>query len=315
MDPWNLIQVQPEHVNTTHNLNSARPAPVARPSLPGAPPGEGGSQVTLASILVTWRQTWTTKASTQRVMRTRIKALQDVLPFSTLLSELSPVRLRVVLAELGKRHTTQYANDIFQKVLRGLIGHALDLGFLVVDPSARIRLLRQPDIERTQPSWQEGHGIVQEMLRRRPESGRIAQAALAFGVGPGECELLKGEHCDLVRKRITWHRKKTSRTYQTPIFDYSLHIVESWHSRPGVRVFPHVPKVDWLMKAVCRDLGLPSYSLRSLRRCFTVHALEAGAEVRNVASWLGHKDAHLVLQVYGRYISPEHANREAEKLG
>lgn len=64
----------------------------------------------------------------------------------------------------------------------------------------------------------------------------------------------------------------------------------------------------------CRKLGFPLFSPRSFRRAFIVRALERGIDPRCVAAWQGHRDAMLVLKVYGHIIAPAHNQAMAQLL-
>jgi integrase len=68
------------------------------------------------------------------------------------------------------------------------------------------------------------------------------------------------------------------------------------------------------METACKELGLPVYSPRALRRTFIIHCLESDVDPRVVAQWQGHRDATLIFKVYGNYVSREHAAKMAKKL-
>jgi len=44
------------------------------------------------------------------------------------------------------------------------------------------------------------------------------------------------------------------------------------------------------LESACKDLGVPHYSSRALRRCFIIHCLETGVDPRVVAEWQAQAD-------------------------
>jgi integrase len=44
---------------------------------------------------------------------------------------------------------------------------------------------------------------------------------------------------------------------------------------------------------------------------FIIRALEKGIDPRVVAAWQGHRDATLILRVYGAWVNQDHAQRMA----
>ena len=82
---------------------------------------------------------------------------------------------------------------------------------------------------------------------------------------------------------------------------------------PDKRLFDRVSPREAICLA-CRRLGYPQFSPRSLRRAFIMRALEKGIDARCVAAWQGHRDATLILRVYGHIIQGKHAQEMARRL-
>ena len=66
--------------------------------------------------------------------------------------------------------------------------------------------------------------------------------------------------------------------------------------------------------SACRKLGIPRFTTHALRHLFGTACLEAGVDVRTVASWLGHKDhGALLLKIYS-HVRSEHETEMAQKV-
>ena len=86
------------------------------------------------------------------------------------------------------------------------------------------------------------------------------------------------------------------------------------------RLKPGKPLFDWrnprkAWETACHNLGLAKVDGRSLRRTLIIHLLQKKMEIRLIAEWQGHRDATLILKVYGKYIDADHKKRALAKLG
>ena len=140
---------------------------------------------------------------------------------------------------------------------------------------------------------------------------------LLLGLGQGELGNLLGEHIDLERGQITVRRQKTQRVFTIPIYPQARPFVDRLKAggriQPGNPVFTCTNPREALSLA-CRRLNFPQFSPRSFRRCFITRCLELGIDPRVVASWQGHRDATLILRVYGNHIHSDHHQRMANLL-
>ena len=73
---------------------------------------------------------------------------------------------------------------------------------------------------------------------------------------------------------------------------------------PGERIFRGIDrwKASEYHRERVRELGLPPVRLHDSRHHWAVENLRAGVPVELVARQLGHRDATMVLKVYGRFI-------------
>jgi integrase len=66
-------------------------------------------------------------------------------------------------------------------------------------------------------------------------------------------------------------------------------------------------------KRAFERLDLPSYELRTLRRCYIVHLRELNIHDAVVANFQGHADSALIQKTYGKNMSAEFIAREIAK--
>jgi hypothetical protein len=64
---------------------------------------------------------------------------------------------------------------------------------------------------------------------------------------------------------------------------------------------------DTPIESACDYLSMPRYVARALRRTLIIHLIAQDADVRQIAAWQGHKDATLILKVYGPCLSAKHS--------
>ena len=102
--------------------------------------------------------------------------------------------------------------------------------------------------------------------------------------------------------RIIAYRHKTKQGFAVPIFPQVRSLVEKLCKGKvhNERLFKHDDAAKALSNA-CKQLGLPAYSHRSLRRMFVVRAIERGVDVKAIVEWQGrqrspHKQAHAAWQ-------------------
>lgn len=75
-----------------------------------------------------------------------------------------------------------------------------------------------------------------------------------------------------------------------------------------------VREAQGFIDSACRKLGIPRFTTHALRHLFGTACLEAGVDVRTVASWLGHKDhGALLLKIYS-HVRSDHETEMAQKV-
>jgi integrase len=221
--------------------------------------------------------------------------------------------LRSWLAERRKEQNLKAAGvNNYLRMLHGLFALAVDLGAISENTARAIRLMREESPERLTPTWQQAQSLIESV--KRPESKMALSAMLLLGLGQAELRNLRGEHFDLERGCVVVRRQKTQKIFTVPIFPQARPLVKMMcdegrleHERQVFLVYNPREAIT----LACRRLGLPSFSPRSFRRAFIIRALEKGIDPRVVAAWQGHRDATLILRVYGHWINQDHARRMA----
>ena len=231
-----------------------------------------------------------------------IKA-RDVKPFM-LRSWLSGRRTEQKLKATGVNN--------YIRLLHGLFALAVDLGAVAENPAEQVELLSEESPERITPTWQQAQCIIKSV--KRPPSKIALKAMLLLGLGQAELRNIRGEHFDLTRGVIVVRRQKTQKIFTVPIFPQARQFVEclqnEGHLEPQKQVFK-ISNPREAISLACRRLNYPAFTPRSFRRAFIIRALEKGVDPRVVAVWQGHRDATLILRVYGAWINQAHAQRMA----
>ncbi|HEV2208593.1 MAG TPA: tyrosine-type recombinase/integrase [Verrucomicrobiae bacterium] len=285
---------------------------------PATPPASTTEAHTLAECFKSWKRTWSVAQGTRDTREAHWRMLGRVLAPSTALASLTITRLREIQAALkadGLNPTS--VNDVMFKTLRRCLEHAVETGWLPGNPAAKLKPLKRTQTIRQQPSWEEAWKLIEEVCRVSPESGEILNFMLAFGIGQKEVKNLRGEHIDFERGVVSFVRQKTGKAFQVPIFDHGKVILQAL--RASGRIQTGKPVFVWrdperALHGACERLQMPVYTPRALRRTFIIRALEQGADPRVVAKWQGHRDAKLILDTYGAYVSKEHEQAQIAKL-
>jgi integrase len=212
--------------------------------------------------------------------------------------------------------------NAYLRFLRALFDLALEAHAGVENPAGSIDPLRLETPARPTPAWEEFKAIVadvrsQKFNARARQGAELIEFMGTLGLGQAEVANLRGEHFDFERHQITVLRQKTRKAFVIPMYPQALPLLDRLKAqgriRPGQPVFINrTPEVA--LRHACTRLNLPHYSPRSLRRMFIVRALEKGVDPRVCASWQGHRDATLVLRVYGHIINAKHAQEMAARL-
>jgi integrase len=201
------------------------------------------------------------------------------------------------------------------RMLTGLFQIAVEIGAVAESPTEQLKLLKEESPERLTPTWRQALSIIR--AAKRKTSKELLSAMLLLGLGQAELANLSGEHLNFEWQRITIRRQKTQRIFTIPMYPQARPLLERLRAEgrilPGKPLFERVKPREAISLA-CRRLTYPQFSPRSFRRAFIIRALEKGIDARCVAAWQGHRDATLVLKVYGHLIQPKHEQEMAKRL-
>gem|GEM_PF-541797 len=227
--------------------------------------------------------------------------------------EIKPFMLRSWLGEQRKERNLKSAGaNNYLRMLHGLFGLAVELGAISKNTAHEIQLIREESPERLTPTWEQAQNLIDSVKRR--ESKMALSAMLLLGLGQAELRNLRGEHFDLERNCVVVRRQKTRKIFTVPVYPHALSFIKKLRDEgrlePGKPVF-RVCNPREAISIACRRLNLPAFSPRSFRRAFIIRALEKGIDPRVVAAWQGHRDATLILRVYGAWVNQDHAQRMA----
>lgn len=126
--------------------------------------------------------------------------------------------------------------------------------------------------------------------------------AYRHGLRASEVGMLHPEDIDLARGRIRIERLKGSLGGEQPMQPDEIRVVKAWIKErndaspclfPGARGLPiHRQTLNWLMKRYGRKAGIPADKCRfhALKHSIGTHLLAAGADIRFVQDWMGHKN-------------------------
>jgi integrase len=201
------------------------------------------------------------------------------------------------------------------RLLHGLFQIALETGAIAESPAKSVKLLTEENPERLTPTWEQAQAII--TTTKKKENKDVLAAMLYFGLGQAELKNLSGEHFDFGKGQITIRRQKTQRVFLVPMYPQARPLLERFKKEgrivTGKPLFERVTPREAISYA-CRRLTFPQFSPRSFRRAFIIRALENGIDPRCVAAWQGHRDAMLVLRVYGHLIHPKHSQEMAQRM-
>ena len=205
-------------------------------------------------------------------------------------------------------------------LLKGFFTDLVDDDVIAVSPAEKYKITeRTPKVIRKTPSLEEVKAIIEEIRTSpfsdtREESADFLQFMAGAGVGNAEAYALKVGDINWKAGTMRLRRVKTKTDYDVPIFPAVEEMLKRRVKDKDAkeRVFS-VKDIKKSLTRACNVLKLPHYSHRAFRRFFITAALDANASARAVASWQGHSDIKLVLQVYSE-VRGEYSKQESTKV-
>ena len=147
----------------------------------------------------------------------------------------------------------------------------------------------------------------------------LAQFLGLAALGEAEANDLRWQNVDFENKELRIRRVKTGEYFTVPMYDYLETFLVAFFEKQGKptgekKVFKTATCAKALESA-CKELKLPHFSPRSLRKMGITRLLRAGMNVKLVAKWQGHQDGgKLILDTYSDVISAGDRDFEQAEL-
>ena len=185
----------------------------------------------------------------------------------------------------------------------------------------RKRVTKEPDAI---PSPEQFERIVEAIRHQRfadhaQDSADLAAFLGLAALGQAEARQFQWKDFDFSRPGFSVRRQKTGKYFEVPFYPYLKNFLVDLYERQGrphgdAKVF-RVADCKKTLRTVCRQLGFPHFSPRSLRKFGIVRLLRSGVNVKLVSKWQGHQDGgKLILDTYSDIISDSDKAFERQEL-
>jgi len=252
--------------------------------------------------------------------------------FDTPVKDITKAQLELWLAPHRQRLSKASCNE-FITFLRQCFALAVNARVMTDSPTEGLKHLKRETPIRQTPTWEQFRVILKHLrgyqlsykIRDKTyvlkldhdDSADLIEFMGKAGVGTAECASLHGEHVDHKNNRITLYRHKTDTGYTIPIFPQVAPLLRRLEKQGKLVQGKPVFRVKDCHKALtnaCKRLGLPHFTVRSLRRCFITRAVEKGVDFKTIAAWQGHQDGGVLIARTYSHLRNEHSDRMAKKL-
>jgi integrase len=216
---------------------------------------------------------------------------------------------------------------VVASVLSGALQCAVDYGYIVKNPCARVRLPKIAEKEIAVFTQEEQRRIERAAMAASDKRAVGIVLCLYTGIRLGELCALQWEQVDFKNKtlcvRYSLNRtknkeggRKTAMTPQEPksakskrvipLPNFLCGIVKGLRREsPGAYVlsmpggkFVHPRTVQLLYAKLLKTAGVPYHSFHALRHTFATRAIELGADIKTVSEILGHANASITINRY-----------------
>lgn len=217
------------------------------------------------------------------------------------------------------------AFNIERETLIQVLNYAVREGLILDNPATVIPRRKQPRAQIVIPSKDQFRVMIAQMQAdsRSAEAANFCEFLAYSGCRLGEATAaIWGDvNFDLRNFTVTGGEKgtKNHEARTVPLFPplerLLLTMREAMPSPPSptVRMFP-IQSSKTAIGTACKKTGLPHFTHHSLRHFFCSNAIEAGADFKVIAGWLGHKDGGiLVAKTYG-HLRDAHSAAMAKRI-
>ena len=228
-------------------------------------------------------------------------------------------------ASVRARKAAARTFNIERETLIQILNYAMREGLILENPAEVVTRMKQTKAKIVMPTKQQFGALVGQM-RAEPFAAEAANL----------CEFLAYSGCRLAEATaVTWgdvnfemknftvtggeQGTKNHEAQTVPLFPplerLLLTMCEALPSAPApaTRIFS-ILSAKKAMATACKKAALPHFTHHSLRHFFCSNAIEAGADFKVIAGWLGHKDGGiLVAKTYG-HMRDEHSTMMAQRM-
>lgn len=227
--------------------------------------------------------------------------IPEVAPF--LRSEFTRKRISATLTSLPSSSTTARR---YHAAWSSFANYLVEVEVLDSNP---LRLVKAPRPNPPKELFLELHDIVR-LVDAQPEPYRTI-AALREGAGveiSAALQVRRGDVNISQRTILVRGTKNQWRTRPVLVDEWAMGYLERYIRNralmPAALLFDGIkPRSAWeVHRSATKELGLPAdYTLHDSRHSFAVRWMKGGVDPQLIANNLGHKDATLVMRVYGKY--------------
>ena len=296
--------------------------PKGKGQTPSVSAPASGQIPTLDDLLNRWRRSKAgLKSGTETKLDAHLKMLRRYVMTQRPVTQYTAQDIREFVAKAredkdksGRRLLKgQTINEVIWRLLHDAFDLAVEENFIHRNPMDSVKREKTEPIKRTQHKWSDAERVLEEVKKRAHESYLELKFMLFMGIGQAEAKDFTGGAVDGQEDQLTFIRRKTGKQYHIPVYPWAKDFI---HSEMQSRLKPGKAVFEWCnprkaLETACRKLELPRVDIRSLRRTLIIHLLQQKVDIRLIAKWQGHKDAHLILSRYGNYID---AGYEKEAL-
>lgn len=257
--------------------------------------------------------------------RRRLTAINQVKPhFTNTVRAIGPTDVEG-WASVRSRQAAARTFNIERETLIQILDYAMREGLILENPARVVSRMKQPKAKVVIPTKQQFAALVGQM-RTEPFAAEAANL----------CEFLAYSGCRLAEATaMTWGDvnfelknftvtggeagTKNLEARTVPLFPPLERLLLALREtlpdalRPETRIFG-ILSAKKAMATACHKTLLPHFTHHSLRHFFCSNAIEAGADFKVIAGWLGHKDGGiLVAKTYG-HLRDEHSTMMAQRM-
>jgi integrase len=203
------------------------------------------------------------------------------------------------------------------KAISSFAGYLVRIGVLTASPLDKVLWPRSPEpdvVWLDQPDMQRVCDAAEEPFRS------LFYLIYGTGIENTVAYKLTRRAVNLQAREIfapgtkTYNRKRVVR-----VSEWAWPVVERLceGKLPAARLFPTIRNrhTPWYRhRSAVRAAGLEGYTLHDARHSWAVRAARAGTPTEIIARQLGHKDATMVLKVYGRFLPDQHDRDRWERI-